>query len=77
MKFYLDRAAFRRERELYVLPELRCTMPTILAIEDNSNGNDATPYGYAFPPFVIIERGQSLAEWSQNNQPDFVTIFQA
>ena len=52
-------------------------MPTILAIEDNSNGNDATPYGYAFPPFVIIERGQSLAEWSQNNQPDFVTIFQA
>ena len=51
-------------------------MPATLAIEDNMSGEWKTPYGFVFPPFVIIERGQSLDEWARDNNPDFITIFQ-
>ena len=77
IKFYLDRPGFERERELYVVPALRAMMPATLAIEDNADGHVKTPYGYAFPPFVIIEHGQSLHEWARRNaKADFITIFQ-
>ena len=76
IKFYLDLSAFQRERELYTQPALREMMPATLAIDDNASGECATPYGYVFPPFVIIECGQSLDEWARRNQADFVTIFQ-
>eukprot|EP00892_Ulva_mutabilis_P005656 jgi/Ulvmu1/3462/UM016_0082.1 len=77
IKFYLDRAAFERERELYTQSALRAMMPATLAIDDNATGDAATPYGYKFPPFVIIECGQSLDEWARRNRADFITIFQS
>ena len=76
IKFYLQRAAFDSEKELYMDPQLCAMMPATLAIEDNMNGEWRTPYGFVFPPFVIIERGQSLDEWARDNNPDFITIFQ-
>ena len=77
MKFYLDQSAFERERELYTESQLKEMMPATLAIEDNKSGQAATAYGYIFPPFVIIECGQSLDEWSMDNaNKDFITIFQ-
>eukprot|EP00892_Ulva_mutabilis_P005991 jgi/Ulvmu1/3764/UM175_0012.1 len=78
IKFYLDKKAFERERELYTESQLKAMMPATLAVEDNACGNCKAPYGYTFPPFVIIERGQSLDEWAQDNaNKDFITIFQA
>ena len=77
MKFYLQRAAFERESEMYTQAELQAMMPAPLAVEDNASGECRTPYGYVFPPFVIIERGQSLDEWARDNaNKDFITIFQ-
>ena len=77
IKFYLDRRGFERERELYTESQLRAMMPATLAVEDNASGDCKTPYGYVFPPFVIIERGESLDEWSRDNaNKDIVTIFQ-
>ena len=77
IKFYLDRTGFERERELYTESQLKEMMPATLAVEDNASGNCQTPYGYTFPPFVIIERGQSLDEWARDNaNKDFITIFQ-
>lgn len=76
IKFYMDLGAFRRERELYMESQLKAMMPATLAIEDNAGGACCTPYGYAFPPFVIIECGQSLDEWARRNEADFITIFQ-
>ena len=77
IKFYLHREAFERERELYTESQLKAMMPATLAVEDNATGEHQTPYGYVFPPFVIIECGQSLDEWSKDNaNADFVTIFQ-
>ena len=77
IKFYLDRKAFQRERQLYMESQLKAMMPATLAIEDNADGQCSTPYGYVFPPFVIIECGQSLDEWARQQQnKDFITIFQ-
>lgn len=76
IKFYLEKAAFEREQELYMHPDLQSTIPATMAIEDNSSGELATPYGYMFPPFIITENGQSLKEWASRNNPDFITIFQ-
>ena len=77
IKFYLDRSAFERERELYNEVQLKSVMPATLAAEANTSGTISTPYGYTFPPFVIIECGQSLDEWSRDNEnKDFVTVFQ-
>ena len=77
IKLYLDRKAFARERELYAQSKLKTMMPATLAVEDNLSGEVATPYGYTFPPFVIIECGQSLDEWARDTaNKDFITIFQ-
>ena len=77
IKFYLDRKAFERERDLYMHSKLKTMMPATLAVEDNLSGGVATRYGYTFPPFVIIECGQSLDEWARDNaNKDFITIFQ-
>ena len=77
IKFYMDKAAFQSERDLYEEPALKSMMPATLAIEENASGEHATPYGYTFPPFVIIECGQSLDEWARDNaNTDFITIFQ-
>ena len=77
IKFYVHREAFERERELYTESQLRSMMPATLAVEDNTSSVHQTPYGYVFPPFVIIECGQSLDEWARDNaNTDFITIFQ-
>eukprot|EP00892_Ulva_mutabilis_P000505 jgi/Ulvmu1/10455/UM063_0010.1 len=78
IKFYMDMLAFQRERDLYQDAQLKSMMPATLAIEENTSGECQTPYGYKFPPFVIIECGQSLDEWARDNtNSDFITIFQA
>ena len=77
IKFYMDKSAFQRERALYNEAQLKPVMPATLAAEDNASGTISTPYGYTFPPFVIIECGQSLNEWSRDNaNKDFITVFQ-
>ena len=77
IKFYMDRLAFQRERDLYQDSALKTMMPATLAIDENQSQQCRTPYGYVFPPFVIIECGQSLDEWSRDNMnKDFITIFQ-
>lgn len=73
----MDRAAFDREKALYTQSELKAMMPATLAIQDNAQHDICTPYGYVFPPFVIIEQGQSLDEWARDNaNGDFITVFQ-
>lgn len=67
--------AFKREAALYANPAFKDLMPATLAIEDNAGGGERL-HSYAFPPCIIIEKGQSLNEWAHANRCDFVTIFQ-
>ena len=35
-----------------------------------------TEEGWRYPPFIVVERGESLDEWQARIQPDFPTIVQ-
>jgi hypothetical protein len=35
-----------------------------------------TEEGWRFPPFIVVEKGESLDEWQSRIQPDFPTIVQ-
>ena len=39
-------------------------------------GVAVTEEGWRFPPFIVVERGESLDEWRARIQPDFPTIVQ-
>lgn len=80
INFYIrSHAAFQRERDLYTRggADLTSRMPAILGMDENAAGKHKSPSGYTFPAFVILERGQSLDEWSRKNRrKDFTTVLQ-
>ena len=39
-------------------------------------GVAVTEEGWRYPPFIVVERGESLDEWQARIQPDFPTIVQ-
>jgi serine/threonine protein kinase len=67
VKFFLQREVFEREAELYQNAVLRAMMPATVEICANANGEHTGPSGFAFPPFIVIERGESLIAWQLNN----------
>ena len=58
------------------MPALRSMMPAIKGFVGNEAHNARSASGYEWPPCIIIERGESLQEWAQREQHDFVTILQ-
>jgi hypothetical protein len=80
IKFYTHRAAFERESALYCVDALRSMMPATHEILPN-DGRDGqpiehSPTGFAWPPCIVVERGESLDEWARRETPDFITIMQ-
>jgi hypothetical protein len=67
VKFFFERGAFLREAALYADAALRGLMAATRAISANDGAGGASvstaPGGYAFPPYIIIERGESLDEF--------------
>jgi hypothetical protein len=77
IKFFLQRSAFARETALFSSSGvIREMMPNILAIEGNADGRHMLPGGMKAPPFIVVERGESLDEWVLRVQPDYVTVLQ-
>jgi hypothetical protein len=64
VKFFFNAEAFERERALYNDSVLRGMMPATHEICDNADGRHTGAGGYVFPPFIVIERGEPLDEWS-------------
>lgn len=64
MKFYTHQPAFEAERAMHDLPQVRVMMTATIAVEDNAGGAWRAPNGYVFPPFIIMERGESLADFA-------------
>jgi hypothetical protein len=83
VKFFLDGAAFRRERDLYKDPALREMMAATHAVVDGGARGRASAAGFAFPPYIVIQRGEPLDEWSERVAKvtcaglDLVNVFQA
>jgi hypothetical protein len=76
IKFFTDANAFEREAEMYCERSIRAMMPSIAVVESNAGKRVTGPGGYVFPPFIVVEKGESLDEWVLRVQPDFVTILQ-
>jgi serine/threonine protein kinase len=64
---------FTRELELYRNTALAGILPAVAAITPNDDGAARTAWGYAFPPHIVVERGESLNEWCSRVQPNFAT----
>jgi hypothetical protein len=62
-RFFHVRADFEEEVALYRDPVLKKVLPELLAVTDNADGGVTSRSGYAYPPFFVLERGQTLAEW--------------
>jgi hypothetical protein len=63
VKFFFKLDAFEREAGLYADPVLRAMMAATLHISANADGVLVSASGYAFPPHIVIERGEPLDEW--------------
>jgi hypothetical protein len=43
------------------------------AVRDDVRGELVDPSGNALPPCIVMERGESLQEWSNRAEPDVFT----
>ena len=50
------RTVFERELELYGSAAMEGILPAVLAIRRNGDGAAATSFGFAWPPFIVVER---------------------
>jgi hypothetical protein len=63
VKFFFKLDAFKREAALYADPVLRAMMAATRNVYSNADAALRSPKGYAFPPHIVIERGEPLDEW--------------
>eukprot|EP00892_Ulva_mutabilis_P002845 jgi/Ulvmu1/12561/UM091_0002.1 len=76
VKFFVSREAFLTERQLYESRTLGPLLPRVHDVYDP----EETPArlldrcGRPLPPCIVMERGESLTEWSRRAKPD---VFQA
>ena len=77
MQFFFSRAAYEAELGLYSNPDLQKIMPRCFARFDNADGSLVAPDGFAFPPVIAIERGESLSEFAARVEHEAITIVQA
>jgi serine/threonine protein kinase len=42
-------------------------------VSNNADGHALSADGFVFPAFIILERGESLSEWTARVAPDFIT----
>ena len=73
-RLYLDRIEFEEEVALYRKPELASVMPDLLQAHDNAAGAVRSRSGYAFPPFLVLERGTTLKKWLDEERNFFEVI---
>jgi serine/threonine protein kinase len=84
VKFFFKLDAFEREAALYADPVLRAMMAATRHVYANADGALKSPDGYAFPPHIVIERGEPLDEWMKRmvqrtagGKLPLIAIFQA
>lgn len=74
MQFFTNPKAFQAELELYNEPTLQKLMPQRHEVFGNEDGTFVSPSGYRFPPFIVLERGESLDEFAKHIEYEFITV---
>lgn len=70
LKFFLSQPAFEAERRIYSDSPLGKLLPQLDAVRDNRDCALRDAEGCPLPPFVVMERGESLDEWARRRKPD-------
>ena len=70
LKFFALRKDFEAEVDVYENSPLGKLLPRVEGMHDNRDGALRDPSGYKLPPCIIMERGESLDEWSRRRKPD-------
>lgn len=70
MKFFLSVADFYAEKSIYTDSPLGELLPRNYGMYDNEDGVLQDAMGNKLPAFIVMERGESLDEWSQRRRPD-------
>lgn len=76
IKFFVAPPAFVAERQLYESRVLGALLPKIEDVYDPADtpGRFVDGQGSPLPPCIVMERGESLNEWSRRAKPD---VFQS
>jgi hypothetical protein len=69
IKFFILKESFDVEKVMYAEKTLKEFLPQPAAICDNESGEAVDARGTPLPPFIVMEKGESLDEWSQRRKP--------
>lgn len=70
-RFFHDPAEYNEELALYNDAVLRAVLPGVLHASDNAAGAVRSRSGHHFPPFLVLERGVTLAAWGARERNFF------
>lgn len=70
IKFFVSKKAFMEEGDFYKDSPLGLLLPKCLALCSNDDMAETDAHGIGLPPFLIMEKGESLDEWSRRAKPD-------
>ena len=70
LKFFVMPEDFKSEVGVYRNSPLGKLLPRLEGCIENHDGALVDPSGHRLPPCIIMERGESLDEWSTRRKPD-------
>lgn len=70
IKFFISPRDFVSEMAIYNGSPLGKLLPRLEGMYANEDGALKDPHGHRLPPCIIMERGESLDEWSGRRKPD-------
>jgi hypothetical protein len=78
LKFFLMRSVYEEEAEMYrnSPPKLKRFMPKVVKYVPNEDGRVLDPFGNALPPFIVMEKGESLRDRNKDTPIDVFTAAQ-
>jgi hypothetical protein len=78
MKFFLSKAAFQEEKNLYLdsSVSLGAFLPELQKLVEAPSEELADAYGAYLPSCIIMEKGESLDLWIKHHSHDLITGLQ-
>jgi hypothetical protein len=76
LKFFAAREDYLQEVDVYRNSPLRSFMPSVLLYESNNDTSIRDPFGGVMPPFIVMEKGESLQERVTKSRVDVFTVAQ-
>lgn len=78
VKFFESRAGYDEEVRVYreAPMQLQRFMPSVSKYVDNLNSSVCDPFGNPLPPFIVMEKGESLSDRAHRMPVDLFTAAQ-